>query len=134
MALGSASNPGVQSANVKLSQNVVFDKTTGTIGSNGAHLGATTLVAPTVLTVGASPYTYTNVYMGPTPPNTGVLNAVFGIQQIFITGGTVSAVTVTRLGTAITVVATPGTVSLGYNDSVTITYSAAPTMTALQMI
>lgn len=72
--------------------------------SNGAPIQA--------VTVGASPYAYT-------APQQGALS---------IQGGTVSAVTLKRGGTTVTLGLTAGLVPVSTGDVVTITYTAAPTL------
>lgn len=64
------------------------------------------------ITVGASPYAYVAPHHG----------------SVSIQGGTVSAVTLTRQGTAVTLGLTAGLVPVATGDVVTVTYSAAPTM------
>lgn len=64
------------------------------------------------LSVGASPFTYTARTIG----------------HVFVTGGTVSAVSLARSGTALAV--PPDTfIPVAANDSVTVTYSVLPDMT-----
>lgn len=65
------------------------------------------------LTVGASPYTYTN--------------ASAYAQDVVVSGGTVSAVALGR-GAASVTYPTAGPVTLSPGDTVTVTYTAAPTM------
>ena len=78
----------------------------------------TTAGAATTVTAGASPYTYTN--------------ASSSNQQIFIQGGTVSAISYNpNGGTGIALSAfTDNILILRPNDSVTITYTAAPSIRA----
>jgi hypothetical protein len=71
---------------------------------------------PIAITVTASPFAYTAI----------------GAQYVTITGGTTSAITLTRNGvtTANIGTTTPVSVYLGDGDIVTVTYSVAPTMKA----
>lgn len=69
-----------------------------------------------VVTVGASPFAYTATTKG----------------QVVIQGGTVTAVTLTRAGTAVTL-GIAGTTSVSANDIITVTYTAAPTMTFIPL-
>ncbi|HET9087124.1 MAG TPA: hypothetical protein VFN53_06365 [Acidobacteriaceae bacterium] len=66
------------------------------------------------VTVGASPSAYV-------APSGG---------QVFIAGGTVTSVTLTRNGVTLTV-ADSGFIPVGIGDVVSITYTAAPTVTFL---
>ena len=76
--------------------------------------------APTTVTATGSPMTWVNT--------TG------GMVQLSISGGTVSNVQIKRLGTTYASgEATGGIVTLDPGDSAIITYSVAPTITALQM-
>ena len=77
--------------------------------------------AATTVTVGTSPYTYTN---------TSASN-----QQIFIQGGTVSAITFQpNGGTSISLSGlTDNIMILRPNDTVTITYTSAPTVNTIQL-
>lgn len=79
------------------------------------------------IVVGASPFTYTNT--------------TNGSQNVVISGGTVTAISFARLGVSVAL-CTGGTTctaatlvapefELAPGDSVTTTYSAAPTMTAI---
>lgn len=68
-------------------------------------------------TVGASPYTYTN--------DSGVP------QTVYVAGGTVSQIGIARLGAAVTTGAISGAFRLGQRDSITITYTVAPTVTVM---
>lgn len=70
---------------------------------------------PTQPTAGASPYTYTNTTGTPV--------------MLYVSGGTVSAITIARQGTALTTGFTSGAFRLAQNDSVTITYTVIPTLT-----
>ncbi len=70
---------------------------------------------PTQPAAGASPYTYTNTTGTPV--------------MLYVAGGTVSAITIARQGTALTTGFTSGAFRLAQNDSVTITYTVAPTLT-----
>lgn len=80
-------------------------------GANSAAWGSSAAIAS--ITVGASPFAYTAPAAG----------------SVLIVGGTVSAVTLKR-GTpaAVSVGATAGSVPVSAGDIVTVTYSAAPTM------
>lgn len=75
----------------------------------------------TTVTVGTSPYTYTN--------------SSASNQQIFIQGGTVSAITFQpNGGTSISLSAfTDNVMVLRPNDTVTITYTSAPTVNTIQL-
>ena len=64
------------------------------------------------ITPGASPYTYTASVAG----------------TVFVSGGTVSAITFTRSSSTIPTGFLAGAIPLRAGDSVTVTYSAAPTM------
>ena len=81
----------------------------------------TTAGAATAVTAGASPYTYAN--------------SSSSNQQIFIQGGTVSAISYNpNGGTGIALSAlTDNILVLRPNDSVTITYTAAPTINTIQL-
>jgi hypothetical protein len=70
---------------------------------------------PTQPAAGASPYTYTNTTGAP--------------AMLYVAGGTVSAITLARQGTALTTGFTAGAFYLAQNDSVVITYTVAPTLT-----
>lgn len=70
---------------------------------------------PSQPAAGASPYTYTN--------NTGTP------VMLYVAGGTVSSITIARQGAALTTGFTAGAFRLAQNDSVTITYTVAPTLT-----
>ena len=91
--------------------NSIYDGGTGTNKIIKGNLGYNP-IASTSITVGASPFTYTN--------NTG--DAV----NVFVTGGTVSSVT---LGGNTVATATNTVVPVPQGSSVVVTYSAAPTMT-----
>ena len=67
------------------------------------------------VTVGASPFTYTATANG----------------CAFVSGGTVSAISITRHGTAVATGVTAGPVPLRWMDQMTVTYSAAPTVAFL---
>lgn len=80
-------------------------------GSNSAAWGSTAAIA--TVTVGASPFAYA-------APSAGT---------VLIVGGTVTAVTLKRgTAAAVSVGATAGSVPVSAGDIVTVTYSAAPTM------
>lgn len=68
--------------------------------------------APSAITVGASPYTYTQSY-GKT-------------QMVIVSGGTVTEIEYNGTSTGLT----SGAFPLNYGDSLTITYTTAPTMLA----
>ena len=70
---------------------------------------------PTQPTAGASPYTYTNTSGAAT--------------MVYVAGGTVSALALSRQGTSRTIGATSGAYYLLPNDSITVTYTVAPTVT-----
>lgn len=74
-------------------------------------------VQPTQPTAGASPYTYTNTTGAP--------------MTVYVAGGTVSAITIARQGTALTTGFTSGAFRLAQNDSVTVTYTVIPTITVV---
>lgn len=78
------------------------------------HLGATK-GATSAITVGASPFTYTN----------GTIYE----EDVIIQGGTVSLIQFSRGGVATDTGFTSGIVRLSPNDSVVVTYSASPNMT-----
>ncbi|MCL6469727.1 MAG: hypothetical protein I4O48_15630 [Ralstonia sp.] len=87
------------------------DGSTGTAKIIKGNLGYNP-IASTSITVGASPFTYTN--------NTG------DTINVFVTGGTVSSVT---LGGNAVATATNTVIPVPQGASVVVTYSAAPTMT-----
>lgn len=68
----------------------------------------------TAVTAGASPYTYTNS----TPTR----------KQVFVSGGTVSAISFNRGATTVPTGETAGVFTLNPNDSLVITYTVAPTI------
>lgn len=70
---------------------------------------------PSQPTIGASPATYSNTTGAPV--------------MLYVAGGTVSAITLARQGAALTTGATSGAFQLSQGDSVTITYTVAPTLT-----
>lgn len=72
-------------------------------------------IQPTQPAAGASPFTFTNTTGAPV--------------MLYVAGGTVSAITLARQGAALTTGFTAGMFYLGQNDSATITYSVAPTLT-----
>jgi hypothetical protein len=71
--------------------------------------------APKSVALGASPATYTATYR----------------QALHITGGTVSAISLSRSGTSLPLAATTNLIELSPGDQVTITYTAVPTTTVL---
>ena len=75
-----------------------------------------TSIQPSQPAAGASPYTYTNTTGTP--------------LMLYVAGGTVSAITLARQGTALTTGFTSGAFYLAQNDAVAITYTVAPTLTA----
>ena len=81
----------------------------------------TTAGVATTVTVGASPYTYTN--------------SSASNQQIFVQGGTVSAISFNpNGGTGIALSGlTDNVITLRPNDTLTITYTAAPTVNTIQL-
>lgn len=96
------------------------------IYSNGviaATYGFATAAAPsTSITAGTSPYTYTN--------------SSTSNQELFITGGTITAIAFNPdndTTSPITLNTTTSSVILRTGDSITITYSAAPTLTTIQV-
>lgn len=82
----------------------------GTMQASAWQTTQSAAVAPTVITVGASPYTYTN---------TSGQNLI-----LYVSGGAVTAVSLSGVTTGLT----SGTFYLGPNDTLEITYSTAPTM------
>ena len=90
----------------------------GIVSANGIK---TTAGAATTVTVGASPYTYTN--------------SSASNQQIFIQGGTVSAISFNpNGGTGIALSGlTDNVITMRPDDTLTITYTAAPTVNTIQL-
>lgn len=83
-----------------------------------AHITST--AAPSVLTVGASPYTYQNTSGGR--------------QQVLIDAGTLGAVAVSRDGTTFYGAGVmAGAFILNPNDYLRVTYTVAPTMVAMNL-
>ncbi len=81
---------------------------------------ATTAGAATTITAGASPYAYTN--------------SSASNQEIFITGGSITAITFSSDGgTAISLNITLSQIVLRPNDVLTITYTTAPTLNSIQL-
>lgn len=74
------------------------------------------LPEPYAVTPGASPYTFTATQRG----------------QMFVEGGTVSAISFTR-NSSHSLSATSGTVSMSPGDKLTVTYSVAPTLTYIPL-
>lgn len=72
---------------------------------------------PTQPTIGSSPATYTNTTGAPI--------------TVYVAGGTVSAITIARQGTALTTGATSGAFRLAQSDSIVVTYTVAPTLTVV---
>ena len=94
---------------------ILFDRGSGefdVIGGSWADAN-TAGAAISTLTVGASPYAYTASVRG----------------EVIISGGTVTAVTLTRSGTTVTMPMLSGAYSMMAGDVLTVTYTAAPTMT-----
>jgi hypothetical protein len=77
-------------------------------------------LAPASISVTASPFTYTN--------------ASTGLQQVVVSGGTVSLVQIQRAATPISVGLLAGSFILAPGDQAVVTYTVAPTMTAVQLI
>jgi hypothetical protein len=105
------------SDNFAIENNSFFANITGAIsnGATGTHNiirnnQGYNPVGQTAITVGPSPFTYT---AGPSPEN------------IYITGGTVSSI---KVGATQIATASPATIPLPPNGSLTVIYSAAPTM------
>ena len=99
---------------------------TGDLSTNIMDVIATTGIkttagAATTVSVGASPYTYTN--------------SSTSNQQIFIQGGTVSAISFNpNGGTGIALSGlTDNVITMRPNDTLTITYTAAPTVNTIQL-
>lgn len=76
--------------------------------------------APTVPTVTASPYTYTN--------------ASAFTQQVIVNGGTVTQIQIVRAATPVTTGLLDGVFILNPGDGLTITYSIAPTVTTINLL
>ena len=94
---------------------IAFQVTTGgTVTINGSPVTAanTAGAAVSALTVGASPYAYTAASRG----------------SVAVSGGTVSALTITRGGVVVPTGEVAGMVPVMNGDIVTVTYTAAPTM------
>lgn len=72
---------------------------------------------PTQPTISASPATYTNTTGAPI--------------MVYVAGGTVSAITIARQGSALTTGFTSGAFRLAQNDSIVVTYTVAPTLTVV---
>jgi parallel beta-helix repeat protein len=72
------------------------------------------------ISVGASPFTYTNNTDAPI--------------LIIISGGNVSSISYNRGGSSTILPITSGSIWLGIGDSITVTYTSAPTMIAIPMI
>ncbi len=106
------------------SYNNTLDDGSGNMTAAGVVAGKgfkTTAGASTTISVGASPYTYTN--------------SSTSNQQLFIQGGTVSAISFNPNGTSGISLSglTDNILVLRPNDTVTVTYTAAPTMTTVQL-
>ena len=71
--------------------------------------------AASSISPGASPFAYTN--------NDGIA------EEVVVTGGTVSSITLTRGGTTTASLGTSGIFTLAPGDVLTVTYSVVPTMT-----
>ena len=76
------------------------------------QIQAGTGAAIQTITAGASPYTYTTSAVG----------------NLLVSGGTVSAITLNRGTTSLTLPSVTGFIPMDNSDSVTITYTVAPTM------
>ncbi len=108
-------------------QNLTLNLTNGNLTAqlnNAVFIanGFNTIAQPaTNQTVGASPFTYKN--------NTN------SNQEVFITGGTITGLTITPANgtTAITLNTSISQLVLRPTDAITITYSAAPTITTIQL-
>ena len=96
---------------VPLAQVQAFD--TNTLNAAFAEIRQGTGGAFIVETVGASPYTF----QAP------------GVGHLVIAGGTVSALTLMRGSSSAAIPASVGMAPMDYQDSLQITYSAAPTLT-----
>jgi hypothetical protein len=81
--------------------------------------GAFYAPVPSAITVGASPYDYTNT--------TGTA------QQISVYGGTVSAIVIIRGGSTFNTGQTTGIFTINPDDVIRTTYSSTPTMNKLQL-
>lgn len=77
-------------------------------------------VAAVSVSVGASPFTYTNT--------------TSGLQEVLLNGGSISTLQIVRNGTAQPMALGIGACLLGPSDSVTCLYLTAPTMLVLQII
>ena len=89
----------------------VNSSTTGVAGYS--NIGA---FSPTVT---SSPFVYTNTS--------------YGLQQVSMSGGALSNMTITRSGAASGIGLTSNMVILGPTDSVTIIYTVAPVMLVIQL-
>lgn len=82
--------------------------------------------AATTISVGSSPFTYANTtdFVNGSPTN----------QEIFIVGGTITAISYTPSGeSAISISPTTSALILRAGDSITITYTTAPVMYSIQV-
>lgn len=110
---------GISLLTITNAGNVTITKSgAGIVSTNGIK---TTAGAATAVTVGASPYTY--------------INSSTSNQQIFIQGGTVSAISFNpNGGTGISLSGlTDNVITMRPNDTLTITYTAAPTVNTIQL-
>lgn len=108
---------GSGNPNIVFTANMTIDNDAGITIGNGYQTNAT---AQSSVTVGTSPYTYTN---------TSASN-----QEVLIYGGTITAITFTaKGGTAIDMNITLSSIVLRVGDALTITYSTAPTISTIQL-
>jgi hypothetical protein len=98
----------------------VSDGGTGTNKSVVSNVGYNPSVAYDI-TVGSSPFTYTNNNQG----NPAIVT---------VRGGTVSSIQYKRGATSITLGITTGEIMLAQNDSVVVTYKATPTMEKFPLV
>ena len=93
-----------------------FARQVGTVVARETIQKAGSRIVQGAVTVGASPFAYTN--------------ADGTIETVYVVGGTVSQIVFTRLGTSTTFTTTlPQAFILSPNDTLTVTYTVAPTMT-----
>jgi hypothetical protein len=108
---GTSNNYSITGADVRGNvSDSLLDGGTGTTKTVAGNLGYNP-IANTAIVVGASPFTYTN--------NTGAP------ATVFVTGGTVSAITLAAKAVAS---ATNTAFSVPHGSSLVVTYSSAPTM------
>jgi hypothetical protein len=108
-----------------------FSSTVGIWNASGLTMSGSTILtttgvktnagASTAVSVGASPYTYTN--------------SSASNQQVFIQGGTVTAISFNPNGVSGISLSglTDNILTMRPNDTLTITYTAAPTITTIQL-